>query len=147
VKNTSRHEYVLADKGYGPDILHLVDDKALCTLGIPAGDVLRLKQAAPLWWKVEPGRALKRRHEVLEGSPAEKLQETPPNKEMRFEKCYLEGGSWTLFGPGTMEGDVDPNTDFTWYFYLKDLKMTLPLPHGLVPILDGEEDNSLWPSH
>ena len=147
VKNASRHEYALAGEGYGPDILHLVDDKALCALGIPAGDVLRLKQAAPLWWKAEPGRALKRRHEVLEGSPAEKLQETPPNKKMRFEKRYVKGGSWTLFGPGTMEGDVDPNADFTWYFYSKDFKMTLPLPRGLVPILDGEEDNGLWPSH
>ena len=146
VKNASRHEYTLAGEGYGPDILHLVDDKALCALGIPAGDVLRLKQAVLLWWKAEPGRALKRRHEVLEGSPAEKLQETPPNKKMRFEKRYVKGGSWTLFGP-TMEGDVDPNADFTWYFYSKDLKMTLLLPRGLVPILDGEEDNGLWPSH
>ena len=55
-------------------------------LRIPAGDVLHLKQAAPLWWKVEPENALKHRHEVLEGCPntlvVEKLDETPPNKKM-----------------------------------------------------------------
>jgi hypothetical protein len=79
---------------------------------------------------VEPGHALKCRHEVLEGSLAKKLQETLPNKKMQFEKHYLEGESWTLFGHGTMEGDVDRNTDFTWYFYSKDLKMILPLLHG-----------------
>ena len=154
VKNASRHEFSLADKGYGPNILHLVEDKTLCTLRIPAGDVLHLKQAAPLWWKTEPEHALKHRHEVLEGSPntllVKKLPETPSNKKMRFEKCYPEGGSWTVFGPGTMEGDIGPNADFTWYYYSKDLKMTLLLPHGLVPIIDGDEEDDhlhLWPSN
>lgn len=97
MKNASCHEFSLADEGYGPDILHLVEDKTLCALGIPAGDVLRLKQAAPLWWKTEPERALKRRHEVLEGSPntllVKKLQKTPPNKKMQLAKCYPKGGS------------------------------------------------------
>ena len=47
-----------------------------------------------------------------------------------------------------MEGNIGPDTDFTWYFYSKDLKMTLPLPCGLVPILDGNEDDfPLWPSN
>jgi len=51
-----------------------------------------------------------------------------------------------VFGLGTMEGDIGPDTGFTWYFYSKDLKMTLPLLCGLVPILDGDkEDNGLWP--
>ena len=69
VKNTSHHEFSLANEGYRPDILHLVEDKTLCALEIPAGDVLCLKQAVLQWWKTEPEHALKCRHEVLEGSP------------------------------------------------------------------------------
>lgn len=154
MKNASRHEFSLADKGYGPNILHLVEDKTLCTLGVPAGDVLCLKQAAPLWWKRKPECALKHHCKVPEGSPntllVEKLPETPPNKKMQFEKHYPKGGSWMVFGPGTMEGDISPNADFTWYFYSKDLKMMLPLLHGLVLILDGDEEDDhlcLWPSN
>jgi len=85
MKNASHHEYTLANEGYGPNILHLINNKALCTLEIPAGDVLCLKQAALLWWKAEPEHALKHHNEVLEGSPntllVKKLQETPPNKK------------------------------------------------------------------
>ena len=69
MKNASRHEHSLADEGYRLDILHFIEDKTLCALRIAAGDVLCLKLAVPLWWKTEPERALKCRHEVLEGSP------------------------------------------------------------------------------
>ena len=48
VLNASCHENSLANEGYGPDILHLIENKDLCALGIPAGDVLCLKQAVPL---------------------------------------------------------------------------------------------------
>ena len=94
MKNASCHEFSLANEGYGPDILHLVEDKTLCALRIPAGDVLCLKQAAPLWWKTEPEHALKCCCEVLEGSPntllVEKLPETPPNKKMQFGSVTLK---------------------------------------------------------
>jgi len=48
VLNASHHKNSLANEGYGPNILHLIENKDLCMLRIPAGDVLCLKQAVPL---------------------------------------------------------------------------------------------------
>ncbi|GLB45367.1 hypothetical protein LshimejAT787_2200300 [Lyophyllum shimeji] len=50
VQMASLYEYSLRLHRYGPDILHLVDDKCLIDLGIPAGDVLRLKRGCIKWW-------------------------------------------------------------------------------------------------
>ncbi|KAJ7096181.1 hypothetical protein C8R44DRAFT_749026 [Mycena epipterygia] len=36
--------------GYGPDILHLLDDRDLMDIGINKGDVIHLKAGAQLWW-------------------------------------------------------------------------------------------------
>ncbi|EDR12128.1 uncharacterized protein LACBIDRAFT_323177 [Laccaria bicolor S238N-H82] len=73
---------------------------------------------------------------------AMKLQETPPLKHASTPKADLE--QFLDQAPATREGDISPDADFTWYFYSKNLKMTLSLPCSLVPILNGEEeDNSL----
>jgi hypothetical protein len=143
VKSARRHENSLASEGYGPDVLHLVDVKSLRDLGIPAGDVLRLQRSAPLWWKSEPERILKRRHDGPANQPPQ--DELPPSKRMRFEQRFKEGGSCTCFGPSTTAGDLDPNADFTWYFYSEELQMTLPLPLGIIPVLEADEEE-LWPT-
>ncbi|KAF8156093.1 hypothetical protein B0H34DRAFT_783652 [Crassisporium funariophilum] len=108
VSNASQFRHSLSGQGYGPDILHLVDDKPLCDLGIPADDVIRLKQATPIWWKGEPERLAKR-------SPgdAEELDQTPPNKKMQSEKCFHYGGSMTTHGPGIIAGNLPEDADFT----------------------------------
>jgi hypothetical protein len=36
--------------GYGPDILHLVNNGALKDIGVTPGDIIRLKQNSLLWW-------------------------------------------------------------------------------------------------
>lgn len=50
VQNAPALELSLKMKGYGPDILHLVEDSKLCSLGMSPGDVLRLKRGAPEWY-------------------------------------------------------------------------------------------------
>ncbi len=44
VKNACLHEESLWMLGFGPDILHFVDDNALTNIGLIPGDVIHLKQ-------------------------------------------------------------------------------------------------------
>ncbi len=50
----------------------------------------------------------------------------------------------TVFGPGLDGGDVDENADYMWHVYSKDLKMVVPLPRDVVPIIDGEDNDNIW---
>jgi hypothetical protein len=63
---------------------------------------------------------------------------TAPNKRLRFEKRYADGGGWTTHGCAIVNkkepSTYDPD-DYTWWVYSKDLKMDVPLPPGKVPVL------------
>jgi hypothetical protein len=37
-------------KGYGPDIMHLVNNDDLAEVGISPGDAIQLKEYASRWW-------------------------------------------------------------------------------------------------
>ena len=49
VKNACLHEESLQMLGFGPDILHLVNNNALTNIGLILGDVIRLKQNSQQW--------------------------------------------------------------------------------------------------
>ena len=50
IENTRLHEDSLHTLGFGPDILHLVEDNVLKDIGFIPGDVIRLKQSVRQWW-------------------------------------------------------------------------------------------------
>ncbi|KAI9452725.1 hypothetical protein BJY52DRAFT_1190070 [Lactarius psammicola] len=89
------HLSSLSQKGYGPDIMHLVDISELVDVGMPPGDAIWLKDYASRWWTEECQCAAKRPHNLDATSapaPLPTAVTTPPNKRMRFEKCFNDGG-------------------------------------------------------
>ncbi|SJL02934.1 uncharacterized protein ARMOST_06275 [Armillaria ostoyae] len=50
VSDALSYEDALHDQGFGPDILHQVEDKELRSIGFRCGDIIRLKQNAQRWW-------------------------------------------------------------------------------------------------
>jgi hypothetical protein len=128
------HEPRLREMGFGPDILHLVDDKILGEMGIKPGDIIRLKQNSQSWWNNQ-GETQKRK----DRTPSPPAQE-PPRKTVRFEKKFHSGGVARLYGPQIVAGDLDPNLDYDWYYFCEAREDWVRLPHGYVPVLDGEGD-------
>ena len=131
VENASAHEEGLRMLGFGPDILHLVDDGVLKNVGFTPGDVIRLKQNLQQWWNSTDAKCKRT-------SPTPP-QSTPPNKRVTFEKRYHDGGTYRLYGPKIIEGELTPDADFDWYYFCKARNTMTPLPIGCVPVVDGEE--------
>jgi hypothetical protein len=50
VENACSHEEGLQMLGFGPDILHLVENGVLKDIGSMPGDVIHLKQNSQQWW-------------------------------------------------------------------------------------------------
>jgi hypothetical protein len=132
VKNARLHEESLQMLGFGPDILHLVDDGVLKNVGFTPGDVIRLKQNSQQWWNSADAKRKR-----TNSSPPP-VQSTPPNKRVTFEKRYRDGGGYRVYGPKIVEGDFSPDADVDWYFFCKARGTMVPLPPGHVPVLDGE---------
>jgi hypothetical protein len=135
VENALLHEESLRMLGFGPDILHLVDDAVLKNVGFTPGDVIRLKQNSQQWWNSTDAK----RKRVDETPP---VQSTPPNKRVAFEKRYHDGGRCRLYGPriaDNAEGEFTPAADVDWYYFCKARDGWVALPHDHKPVLDGEE--------
>jgi hypothetical protein len=135
VENAHLHEEGLRILGFGPDILHLVDDGVLKDVGFTPGDVIRLKQNSQQWWN--SADAKRKRARSTSHTPPQ-AQTTPPNKRVAFEKRYTDGGGYRLYGPRMVEGDLPPDDNFDWYYFCKARETMVPLPFGFVPVLDGE---------
>jgi hypothetical protein len=120
--------------GFGPDILHLVDDGVLKNVGFTPGDVIRLKQNSQQWWNSADAK----RKRTNQSPPP--VQLTPPNKRVTFEKRYNDGGGYRVYGPRMAEGEFSPDADANcqWYYFCKARNAMVPLPSGYVPVLDGE---------
>jgi hypothetical protein len=67
-------------------------------------------------------------------------QTTPPNKRVAFEKRYIDGGGYRVYGPKMVEGDLQPDDDFEWYYFCRARDTMVPLPFGFVPVLDGDDE-------
>jgi hypothetical protein len=100
--------------GYGPDILHLVDDGALKDIGVTPGDIIRLKQNSLLWWNSTSAK-----HKCDDRTPSPVCSTMPPSKRISFEKWFHDGGSMRLFGPKMVEGDLPMDADCDWFYYVK----------------------------
>jgi hypothetical protein len=138
VKNARLHEESLRSLGFGPDILHLVDDTVLVKdVGFTPGDVIRLKQNSQQWWNSADAK----RKRTNQSPPP--VQSTPPNKRVTFEKRYHGGGGYRVYGPKIVEGEFSPDADVDWYFFCRARNAMVPLPPGHVPVLDGDEEDAL----
>ncbi|KAI9444439.1 hypothetical protein BJY52DRAFT_1128191 [Lactarius psammicola] len=152
VPGVQSHLSSLALKGYGPDILHIVSVQDLVAIGVSPGDAIWLREYASRWWAEERQRVTKRPHAPDIERPGccsttptlapPPINTTPPNKRLRFEKCFNDGGGMTTFGRAIVKkkaGYEFEANDYTWWVYSKDLKMNVPLPPGKVPVLADDE--------
>jgi hypothetical protein len=147
IPGVQTYDSLLLLKGYGPDILHLVNVQDLVEIGVSPGDTIRLREYATKWWVDERRRASKRpcapdtnKNECCVVStsafpPA--TTATPLNKRLRFEKHYFDRGGCTTHGRAIVKGNCNGD-DFTWWVYSKDLKMDVLLPPGKVPVLTND---------
>ncbi|KAJ7884808.1 hypothetical protein B0H14DRAFT_2219778, partial [Mycena olivaceomarginata] len=109
-------ESSMRQNGFGPDILHVVQDQDLVDLGMTKGDVIRLKAGAQDWWKGPEARK-KRGHAEMENSVgsgsgsnkpghpnSQDLDATPPSKKVSFERRWEGGGAERFYGPRIVAG-------------------------------------------
>jgi hypothetical protein len=154
-------EASMRENGYGPDIMHLLEDQALVDCGLTKGDALRIKAGAVSWWN---GPDAKRKRVVeetvsvpseLPGSsmagpsqPRDNGPTTPPNKKVAFERRFEDDGATRFWGPRITpvkgsQSDADKNT------WLLAAGSWIPMPLGYRAVedyeadeQDGEEDSS-----
>ncbi|KAJ7733083.1 hypothetical protein B0H14DRAFT_3614993 [Mycena olivaceomarginata] len=118
-------ESPMCRNGFGPDILHLVNDQELTEMGMRKGDVIRLKA----------------------GSTPDPLA-TPPSKKVAFERRFTEGGGERFWGPRIVAGQGKENI---WY-RCPVRKQFVPVPMGYratgedeIPEADdGEQEMDLF---
>ena len=130
--------------GYGPDILHLVEDAALQCIGLSEGDIIQLKQNALCWWNLESesNKCKCSDDDDGEGGPtlphsAPHTPRTPPNVKVQYEKRYHDGGSARLYGPQLTPGTLPLDMDFDWTYFCQAHGEYVPLPDGYIPVLDA----------
>ena len=119
--------------------MHLINVRDLVDIGMPPGDAIRLREYAAKWWSDERRQVAKRPRdaETTSNSAIRSVAEsTPPSKQLRFEKCFNDGGGMTIYRPAVKSGSWDDDADYTWWVFSKELKMYVPLPIGKVPVLD-----------
>ena len=149
IPGVQSYDTLLMLKGYGPDILHLVNVQDLVDIGVSPGDAIRLREYASKWWMEERRRVSKRprapdtdiaeRHTVPT-APISAIDTTPPHQRLRFEKRFKGGGGMTTHGRAIVNANEFsdlgmPAGDYSWWVYSKDLGMDVPLPPGKVPVL------------
>ena len=136
---------MLSEKGYGLDIMHLVSVGDLGNIGMAPGDAtIRLREYALRWWTDECQCAAKCPHDTETIHMANMLTQTLPpvsesmplNKWLCFEKHFNDRGGMTIHGPTVKSGSWDDDVDYTWWVYLKEMNMYVPVPMGKVPVLD-----------
>jgi hypothetical protein len=133
IPNAQLYERCLDEMGYAPDILHLVDDSSLKDIGIKPGDVIRLKQNSLQWLNSFASKRKQDDHAPFTLS-------TPPNKRVRFEKRFFDGGSARVYGPRIVEaeGDMPENMPFDWFYFCEARDAWVPIPPGCVPVLEHD---------
>ena len=131
---------MLSAKGYGPDIMHLINICDLEKIGMPLGDAIRLKKYAARWWSDECRLVAKCPRDAETANTIRPVAElTHPHKRLCFEKRYNEGGATRLWGPAIKAGSWDDDADYTWWVHSDELNMDVPLPRDRVPILEEDE--------
>ncbi|KAE9390842.1 hypothetical protein BT96DRAFT_779050, partial [Gymnopus androsaceus JB14] len=132
VPNVAMYEFRMKMKGYEPDILADIETSELVEIGIPPGDVLRLKHAAPVWWTSADAKC-----QCTNGNRfGEEGPGDPVGKPLiSFKKQYKDGS-----GAACMSGTLESTDDFfneiyDWFLYLDAAKAMVPLPPHFMPVI------------
>ncbi|KAJ7152801.1 hypothetical protein C8R46DRAFT_1042435 [Mycena filopes] len=135
--------------GFGPDILHMVDDEELTAMGMRKGDVLRIKAGAQQWWNGSEARKPKRTHDEIDshgpGSASTSKRTrtpappaTPPSQKVAFERRFKEGGGERFWGPRIVAGEGEKDI---WYRCPVRAEF-VPVPLGYRATTEGEMPES-----
>ncbi|KAF8059566.1 hypothetical protein FPV67DRAFT_1425555 [Lyophyllum atratum] len=135
VPHAITYEQTFKEKGYGPDILHLVDNTALCGIGLAEGDVIRLKQNALTWWN-SAGKRKRLDTDVGTSTRPPPVPVTPPNIKIRFDRRYHNGGNARIYGPRITPGKPPPDQDFDMLYFCEARRCFVPVPDGYVAIVE-----------
>lgn len=135
VSDATSFERALAAQGYGPDIMDQIDKDDLVACGVSAGDAIRLKRVAPIWWaSPDAKRVTRHASEPPSSQPGRRAR----RERIRFEKRFLKGGASSAFGSGMVPGiHLDADT-YDWWFF-NDVTDTMEqVPDGYIPSLADE---------
>ena len=149
--NASSYESPLAQKRYGPDILSHVLDNELSgsEVGIPPGDVIRLKEGSTRWWNMGTGGKRKARSDsLLAISELEPSTSPARTQVISYEIQYPGGGGCRYLG-GPLQEDAtglgygDELGEGEKVFYSNDaLGSMVPIPDGYIAPMPSKLDNS-----
>lgn len=149
ISNARTFEFAMRQNGYGPDIMHMLDDQALVDCGMTKGDVLRMKKGALEWWK-GPDAKRKRTDSIPAGGQSGQSllsfgsaaglshvndPVTPPSKKIAFEHRYEEGGATRFWGP-----QITPSDHHDKHVWLRAAGNWIPMPPGYRTVHDYEYD-------
>ncbi|KAF8064884.1 hypothetical protein FPV67DRAFT_159076 [Lyophyllum atratum] len=138
VRNATTYEEAFQTQSYGPDILHLVDDKSLLDMGLAQGDVIRLKTNSLRWYNLNSGYQKRKRAIEDQGTPPPPpLPRTPENIKIRFEKRYHNGGTARVYGPRITPGKPRFEQDYDMTFFSEARRQFIPVPDGFMAVIDG----------
>ncbi|KAJ7787718.1 hypothetical protein B0H14DRAFT_3579312 [Mycena olivaceomarginata] len=142
VSQARSFESPMRRNGYGPDIMHLLDNQALEDIGINKGDVLRIKSGASQWWN-GPDAKRKRVDSGNAGPSGSNgggnLPMSPPNKKVSFELPHIDGGAQRFYGPRITPGSPTQRDKKTWYRCLVRNDW-VPIPLSYRAVIENEEE-------
>ncbi|KAF8153331.1 hypothetical protein B0H34DRAFT_861457 [Crassisporium funariophilum] len=134
VKDAMEYEYLLSNKGFGPNILPHVNDAEIIACGVSAGNVIWLKHGADDWWASPKAKQTRAQSPLAETAGV--------NDEfcdsIQFKKRYVDGGSVSVFGPGMVPGKNCCKKEFSWWYYDRNAKELCKVPEGLVPEIEQQ---------
>ncbi|KAJ7355940.1 hypothetical protein DFH08DRAFT_803871 [Mycena albidolilacea] len=150
VMNALSFEPMMLRNGYGPDIMHLIEDKDLMEqCGMTKGDALRLKAGATGWWKGPdakrkrsdsdslPITATSASTSVSQASGSSVIEPaTPPSKKVSFEHRFEEGGGTRFWGPRITP--VSSPTAYDKAIWMLAAGSWIPVPLGYRAVHDFE---------
>ena len=129
--------------------MHDICLNSLANLGIPPGDIIRLKKGSEGWWKKKK-RDQSCNPETNSFSTEFAHQHKEPKEDeednsIGYEYKYPDGGGLRYSGPPMIRGNQGPHDCHTNYFN-DALKQMVPVPTGFVapPYGDPEENPDYW---
>ncbi|KAJ7633559.1 hypothetical protein DFH06DRAFT_1437490 [Mycena polygramma] len=139
--------------GFGPDIMHMLEDKELIDLGMNKGDAIRLKAGAQTWWN-GPNAKRKRDEETASGHApfgfgsvgtgafaANNDLTTPPSKKVSFETRFSDGGAERFYGPRMTPSDSSSTNEVFYKCPTQDTWRRVPTGYRAVHEQEATDDD------
>jgi hypothetical protein len=135
----------MRENGYGPDIMHLLEDQALVDCGMTKGDALRIKAGAVSWWNGPDAKRKRVEEETGMAGPSRPRDNgptTPPNEKVSFERRFKGDGATRFWGPRiTPAKGVQSEADKNTWLLATGRWIPMPLGYRAVEDFEGEEQD------